>query len=147
MAPRKLDHPGGSVPANVIAWFAASDADALLMSRGVREHLSSFSPQSWPEATRLTLLFGAAMLRKTYGAMPLSMAELAAAVGACGVRSRLFLKSGVRGLPGAADARRRIAAPQTSRKRRRTARAARLRKRCGRCSGIAARVAVCALRL
>lgn len=106
MAPRKLDHPGGSVPANVIAWFAASDADALLMSRGVREHLSSFSPQSWPEATRLTLLFGAAMLRKTYGAVPLSMAELAAAVGACGVRSRLFLKSGVRALPGAADARR-----------------------------------------
>ena len=82
MAPRKLDHPPGSVPANVTAWFAASDADALLMSKGVRDYLASYSPQTWPEATRLTLLFGAAMLRKTYGAMPLSMAELAAAVGA-----------------------------------------------------------------
>lgn len=92
MAPRKLDHPGGSVPANVIAWFAASDADALLMSRGVREHLSAYSPQSWPEATRLTLLFGAAMLRKTYGAMPLSMAELAAAAGAWHALAPFFEK-------------------------------------------------------
>ena len=81
MAPRKMDPPG-HVPANVTAWFAASDADALLLSRGVREHLAPYSPQSWPEVTRLTLLFGAAMLRKTYGAAPLSLAELSAAAGA-----------------------------------------------------------------
>ena len=88
MAPRKLDHPPGSVPANVTAWFAASDADALLLDRGVRLYLSPYSPQSWPEVTRLTLLFGAAALRKTYGATPLSLPELAAAAGACGAALR-----------------------------------------------------------
>ena len=89
MAPRKLDHPPGSVPANVTAWFAASDADALLLDRGVRQYLAPHSPQTWPEVTRLTLLFGAATLRKTYGATPLSLAELAAAAGACAAAQRV----------------------------------------------------------
>ena len=79
---RPLEPPPGGVPAAVTAWFASQDACGLLACRDVRSHLASFTPHAWPEATRLTLLYGVAALRAAHGQRALSLPELAEAVGA-----------------------------------------------------------------
>ena len=70
-----------AVPQGVATWFAAQDAP-LLSSRAIRSHLAPYSPNVWPEVTRLTLLYGISALRAAYGDAPLPLAELAEAAGA-----------------------------------------------------------------
>jgi hypothetical protein len=71
------------VPMGVATWFSAQDAP-LLSSKAVRSYLAPYSPHCWPEVTRLTLLYGMAALRASYGDAPLTLAELAEVVGAEG---------------------------------------------------------------
>ena len=79
--PPKAEPRYPPVPLGVANWFAAQDAP-LLSSKALRSHLAGYSPHLWPEVTRLTLLYGVAALRKTYGDASLPVAALAEVVGA-----------------------------------------------------------------
>ncbi|KAK3258581.1 hypothetical protein CYMTET_32379 [Cymbomonas tetramitiformis] len=68
------------VPCEVEQWFRQTDG-ALLNNKIVRDYLKTYNMATWPEAVKLTLLYGIACLRSQYRMRSLSLEELKEVVG------------------------------------------------------------------